>query len=449
MRKAGEKRLMGMLIQYNVNIAMEVAIIMVLAIMLVTLIWQKKLFINTVPLIFLSGFIILLSIVQIITWDILIKNIPDEYGAMPLQIVYILDYVFSYGASVALYYYVEALVKDGYKYTGREYIARKHVKVIIVAWGIISSIIYSASLFVPSIYHLENGEAIFSIPAYIVMHVISKLALICAFIFVVRHREVIGKYEALLCLIFIVLISVFIVVDELYDWCIGHVLMALLVFMLYVSVDLHKGLLIERQKKEIVEWKTQIMLSQMQPHFLYNVLTTISSMCEMQRADEARDVVNHFADYFRTNFESLGKEKTISFEKELEHVKTYLWLEKVRFEDSLNICYEIGTTDFVVPSLLVQPIVENAVKHGILPKDDVGTVTIRTYETDLDYVIVVEDDGVGFDLEEIKNDGLVHVGIENVSLRLKLVCNGSCEIKSKKGEGTVVTMHIPKTSEES
>ena len=440
---------MGMLIQFSVNIAMETAIIMVLTIMLVTLFWQKKLFITTTPLIFLSGFIILLSIVQIFTWAMFIRNIPVEYGELPLRIVYILDYVISYGVSVALYYYVEALAIDGYKNVGVEYRSRKHVKRIIIIWGVISSIIYAVSVFVPSIYHLEGGEAIFSIPAYILMHITSKLALVCAFIFIVRHRKIIGKYEALLSLIFILMISVFVVIDELYDLSIGHLLMALFVFMLYVSVDLHKGLLIERQKKEIVEWKTQIMLSQMQPHFLYNVLTTISSMCEMQRADEARDVVNHFADYFRTNFESLGKEKTISFEKELEHVKTYLWLEKVRFEDSLNICYEIGTTDFVVPSLLVQPIVENAVKHGILPKDDVGTVTIKTYETDLDYVIVVEDDGVGFDLEEIKNDGLVHVGIENVSLRLKLVCNGSCEIKSKKGEGTVVTMHIPKTSEES
>lgn len=439
---------MGMLIQYSVNIAMEAAIIMVLIIMLITLFWQKKLFITTIPLIFLSGFIILLSIVQIFLWVIFIRNIPAEYGAMPLRIAYILDYVFSYGFSVSLYYYVETLVIDGYKNIGVDYKSRRHVKNIIIVWGAITSILYAASLFVPSLYHLENGEDIFSIPGYILMHIASKLALVCTLIFIYKHRKIIGKYEAMLSFVFIILISVFIVVDELCSLSIGRVLMALFVFMLYVSIDLHKGLLLERQEKEIVEWKTQIMLSQMQPHFLYNVLTTISSMCEMQRADEARDVVNHFADYFRINFESLGKEKTIAFDKELEHVKTYLWLEKVRFEDSLNICYEIGTTDFVVPSLLVQPIVENAVKHGILPKDDVGTVTIRTYETDLEYVIVVEDDGVGFDLEEIKNDGLVHVGIENVSLRLKLVCNGSCEIKTQKGKGTVVTMHIPKTSEE-
>ena len=434
-------------ILYSVNIAIETTIILVLIIMLITLFWQKNLFITTIPLIYLSFSIIFMSVLQICFWLIMISGIQSEYRSIPMRIIYILDYIFSYGSGIAFYYYVEALAIDGYKNIGIEFKPRKHVKTLIFAWGLITSIVYSVFLFVPSMYHMENGIEVYSIQSYVWLHIIIKFAYICALIFIFQHREIIGKYEAGLSIFYIILVSVFVVVDEVYSLCIGHVVAALFVFTLYVSIDLHKGLLLERQKNEIVEWKTQIMLSQMQPHFLYNVLTTISSMCEMQRADEARDVVNNFADYFRTNFESLGKEKTISFEKELEHIKTYLWLEKVRFEEALNVCYEIETTDFVVPSLSIQPIVENAVKHGILPKDDGGTVILRTFETSLDYVIVVEDDGVGFDLEEKKNDGLVHIGIENVSLRLKLVCNGSCEIKSKKGEGTVVTIHIPKNKE--
>lgn len=435
---------MGMNLQYSVNIAMEATILLVLIIMLVTLIWQKRLFITTVPLIYLTVFMILLMIVQIATWTILSLNIHIKYGAMPLRIVYILDYIFSYGLTVAFYYYVEALAIDKYNRIGVAFSPRKYVKTIIIAWGLALTTLYSVLLFVPSVYHLENGKAVFSIPAYIVLHISTKFACICALIFIIRHLDVIGKYEAALSFVFTILISVLVIFDELYGVCIGYSLAAIFVFIIYVSIDLHKGLLLERQEKEITLWKTQIMLSQMQPHFLYNVLTTISGMCEMQNATEARDVVNHFADYFRTNLESLDKEKTISFEKELEHIKTYLWLEKVRFDDSLNICYEIGTTDFTVPSLTVQPIVENAVKHGILPKDDEGTVIIRTYETSLDYVIAIEDDGVGFDLTEIQNDEYTHVGIENVTKRLEIICNGSCHIKSEKGKGTVVTIHIPK-----
>lgn len=440
----GSLSIMGMNVQYCINIAMEATILLVLVIMLVTLFWQKKLFITTIPLIFLTTSIILMMVVQIITWTILGLDMQFKYGAMPLRIVYILDFLFSYFMTVAFYYYVEALAIDEYHRIGIIFKPKKCVRVIIIAWGIVITMIYSALLFVPSVYHLESGRAVFSIPAYIVMHIITKFACMCSFIFIIRHIDAIGKHEAVISFIFTILISVFAVIDELYEVCIGHVMVAIFVFVLYVSIDLHKGLLLERQEKEITLWKTQIMLSQMQPHFIYNVLTTISGMCEMQNDTDTRDVVNHFADYFRTNLESLGQEKTISFEKELEHIKTYLWLEKVRFEDEINISYEIETTDFLVPSLAVQPIVENAVKHGIQPKDDGGTVTIRTYETSLDYVIAIEDDGVGFDVNEIQNDAYTHVGLDNVTKRLEIICNGSCDIKSEKGKGTVVTIHIPK-----
>lgn len=434
---------MSNIVQFSVNIAMESTILLMLLIMIFTLFWQKKIFITTVPLIFIATQISLVTIVQIIGYALLINNVTNEYGT-PMRILYILDYVFSYGASVAFYYYVETLAQDGYMRMGVTYIPPKKVKNILIIWGIITSVSYAVSVFIPSLYHLVNGVTIYSISGYIAIHIVGKLAFVCALIFVIRHRDVIGKHECGLSFIFIILASVFVIVDEIFELCVGRVLLALFVFMLYVSIDLHKGLLLERQEKEIVEWKTQIMLSQMQPHFLYNVLTTISSMCEMQNATQARDVVNSFADYLRTNLDSLGKDKTISFEKELEHIKTYLWLEKIRFEDSLNIVYEIGTTDFKVPSLSVQPMVENAVKHGILQKDDPGTVTIKTYETEDEYVIVVEDDGVGFDVNSVQNDARTHVGIENMRKRLEVISGGYCDIQSEIGKGTVVRIHIPK-----
>ena len=431
-------------VQFSINIAMESTILLLLIIMIFTLLWQRRLFITTVPLIYVATLISIITVVQIVEYVLLINNISVENVFTQIRIMYALDYLFSYGASVAFYYYIEAIAIDGYNHLGIVYRPKKCIKYILIAWGIITSIFYSVAVFMPSLYHFENGEPVFNVPAYIGIHIIGKFAFVCALIFIIRHRDVIANHERILSFIFIILASVFIIVDELCGLTIGHVLMAVFVFMLYVSIDLHKGLLLERQEKEIVEWKTQIMLSQMQPHFIYNVLTTISSMCEMQNATQARDVVNSFADYLRTNLDSLGKEKTIPFEKELEHIKTYLWLEKIRFEDSLNIVYEIGVTDFGLPSLSVQPMVENAVKHGILQKDDPGTVKIKTYETNEDYVIVVEDDGVGFDVNSIQNDNRTHVGIENVSKRLEIICGGSCEIQSEIGKGTVVTIYIPK-----
>lgn len=429
---------------FSVNIAMEVTMILVLAIILITLLWQKKMFTTTLPLIYLTCSIILLMIVQIVTWFLLIYDIPLRYGAVPMRIVYVLDYIFSYLMTAAFYHYVEALAMDGYKSAGITFKPQKNVRIMIYVWGAVTTLIYAGLLWAPSLYHLENGEAVFSMLAFTMVHLMAKFACVCSMVFVIRHKKVIGKREAAMSFICLIMISVLVIIDELYDLCIGHILVTLFVFLLYISIDLQKGLLLERKEKEITEWKTQIMLSQMQPHFLYNVLTTISGMCEMQNANEARDVVNRFADYFRTNLESLGKEKTISFEKELEHIKTYLWLEKVRFEDALNVCYEIKTTDFAVPSLAVQPIVENAVKHGILPKGDSGTVTICTSETDIDYVITIKDDGVGFDVNETLNDEATHIGLENVRKRLEIICNGTLDVRSEIGMGSTVTIHIPK-----
>lgn len=434
---------MDVVVQYSVNIAMEATMLLLLAVLLITCLLQRKLFSTTLPFIFLLSFIILMLLDQIIVWAMLIRKIPYFYGAAPMRIVYFFDYLFTYSASVAFFYYVRAFIRDGYKQIGVTYIPRKHAERIVIAWGIINTLLYGAMLYFPAIYHVENGVAVFSIPAYIFMHIMSKFAAISTIALIIYHRKVIGKQERYLSLAFIFLVSLFIVVDELFGLCISYVLMSLLALIIYVRVDMNKGLLLERQEKEMVEWKTKIMLSQMQPHFLYNVFTTISGLCETQNALQARDVVNRFADYFRTNIESLGKEKTISFEKELNHIKTYLWLEKLRFEDDLIISYEIGPMDFAVPSLTIQPIVENAVKHGVVPKDSPGTVTIKTYETSTDYVIVVEDDGVGFDVDE-KRDSGVHVGLENVSKRLEIVLGGSIEIQSEKEKGTVVTVQIPK-----
>ena len=435
---------MESIVQYSVNIAMEGTIILILFVLLITCFLQKNFLSTAIPLIFLSSSIILSLTVQIITWILFIRNVPTEYGANPMRIVYIFDYIFTYCTSIAFYYYISSLIKDGYEYIGVKYRPKKYIKNVILIWGLLTSLMYAVIIYVPAIYHVENGVAVYSIPAYVCMHIMVKFAYVCTLSMIIKHRKVIGKTEATLSFIFVILESVFIIVDELCGLCISYVLQSLFAFILYICIDLHKGLLLERQEKEIVEWKTQIMLSQMRPHFLYNVLTTISSMCEMQNAIQARDVVNRFADYFRTNIDSLGKEKTIPFEKEFEHIKTYLWLEKIRFEDALNICYEIGPIDFEVPSLAIQPIVENAVKHGILPKDDGGTITIRTLENKEYYAIIIEDDGVGFDVNEQQNDNHTHVGIENVSKRLEIICKGSLDVESESGKGTVVTIHIPK-----
>ena len=155
-------------------------------------------------------------------------------------------------------------------------------------------------------------------------------------------------------------------------------------------------------------------------------------------------MVNSFSEYLRNNLSSLEETRLISFETELSHIKTYLDIEKVRFEDTLEIEYDVQCVDFVLPVLTVQPIVENAVKHGTSKKRGGGKVTISTAEDKEFYVIKVSDTGCGFDPTKTLDDGQRHVGIENVRQRLSNMCAGSLTIESAVGEGTLAVIKIPK-----
>lgn len=206
----------------------------------------------------------------------------------------------------------------------------------------------------------------------------------------------------------------------------------------------HKELLrYQEMQNEMLQMRVSIMVSQIQPHFLYNSLTSIAQLCE-KNPSKAKKATIEFSEYLRRNMNSLKEQTPVPFESELKHLETYLSLEKMRFGDELNVEYDIETTDFLIPSLTVQPLVENAVKHGVGMKEDGGTVTIATKEFEDRYEVIVSDDGVGFDTSKKPNDGRTHVGMENVRNRLKTMCNAVLNIESTVGKGTVATIKIPK-----
>ena len=211
-------------------------------------------------------------------------------------------------------------------------------------------------------------------------------------------------------------------------------------FLLMMSVQVHAYY---NKEQELLDMRTKIMISQMQPHFLYNALGAIQEMCH-GKAPDAEQAVFLFSKYLRENLNSLTQKGTIAFERELEHIQTYLSIEKIRFDERLVIEYDIKVKDFRVPALSVQPLVENAVKHGVTKKKDGGKVLIQTEETPEAYIIRIKDDGVGFDREHINPDGKTHIGIDNTKARLKAICGGTLEIESEAGKGTTATMTVPK-----
>lgn len=210
-----------------------------------------------------------------------------------------------------------------------------------------------------------------------------------------------------------------------------------------VVMDHHASIKNQKMKEELENSRITVMLSQIQPHFLYNSLTCVMDLCD-SNPKQAKAAIADFADYLRGNLSSLKSENLISFSAELEHIEKYLKLEKLRFMDELEIVYDIHSKDFMLPALSVQPLVENAVKHGVGKKIGGGTVTIHTTETEKDYIICVTDDGVGFTEGEYADDVSMHVGIENIKKRLDMMINASLEIESKIGVGTKACILIPK-----
>lgn len=196
-------------------------------------------------------------------------------------------------------------------------------------------------------------------------------------------------------------------------------------------------------EKRVLESQTAVMLSQIQPHFLFNILVAIQQLC-LKDPEEASRAIAGFAHYLRGNLDSLSGARLIPLERELEHVKAYLTLEEIR-NPALRVRYEIGVSGFSLPPLSVQPLVENAVRHGVARRaGGKGTVTIRTGETDTHWLVTVEDDGPGFRPAQVAADGKKHVGIENVRARLSALCGGALEIFSAPAEGTLAQIQIPK-----
>lgn len=210
-----------------------------------------------------------------------------------------------------------------------------------------------------------------------------------------------------------------------------------------VVLDHQASLKNKKLKAELEQSRIAVMLSQIQPHFLYNSLTSVMDLCDRD-PKQAKAAIADFADYLRGNLSSLKTENLISFRMELSHIQKYLRLEKLRFQDELEVLYDIHVQDFMLPALSVQPLIENAVKHGVGQKIGGGIVSVHTYETDEHYVIRIEDDGVGFEEGEYASGDSTHVGIENTRKRLEMMINGRLEIESNKGEGTKATILIPK-----
>lgn len=226
-------------------------------------------------------------------------------------------------------------------------------------------------------------------------------------------------------------------------YAIAYLSIIVSVEILFFFVNVQKNIELAAEEEKNKEAQIKIMLSQIQPHFIYNSLSAISTLITIN-PEKAQKSLDDFTEYLRRNLSSITETRLIPFKDELQHIKTYVALEKMRFNNRINVIYDIGTMDFVVPPLTIQPLVENAIKHGVLKKIEGGTVTISTYETDAYYIIEIKDDGIGFDMNKIDFDKNVHFGLKNIGYRISQTTSGELIINSVINEGTKVTVKFKK-----
>lgn len=207
---------------------------------------------------------------------------------------------------------------------------------------------------------------------------------------------------------------------------------------------------LEVQKKQLEEEKMRMLVSQIRPHYIYNTLMSIRYLTRKD-PDTAYEMIGDFSKYLRANVSFADQDHYIRFEEELEHINAYVRIEKVRCKDKLRIVYQIAEEDFLIPPLTVEPLVENAIKHGF-DAERGETVWIRSYLEGDAFFVEVEDDGPGIVPE--RQEEKHALGLRYVKKRLEMIKGAAITIDSP-GEkdaagkrGTKIRLRIPRIVEE-
>ena len=298
--------------------------------------------------------------------------------------------------------------------------------------------------FFPLFYRIDARNIYHRADFFWVSHVLGILVLaVCAWLLLYCSASVAPQQKVCLWSYIVLPFAAVIVQMFIYGLALVNLANTISIVIIFLFLQAEQNRLAAERENLLTQSRVSIMLSQIQPHFLYNTLATIQAMCR-GKAPEAEQATVQFAQFLRGNLDSLQASAPIPFEKELHHTQNYLWLEKQRFQGFLQVRYDIHTMDFLIPALTLQPIVENAVRYGVMKKENGGTVWISTQETEHAYTVTVKDDGMGFDAYAPKSDGRTHIGISNVGERLRMMCGGSLNITSTLGQGTVAVISVPK-----
>lgn len=343
-------------------------------------------------------------------------------------------------------YFLFAFLLIGVLFSGKK---QKVAHIISLVYGLFISVLVAVALITKIYFYDLLG--VWTVGAAAVAVIFIVLALLS-----LKQVKVKQRYALLFVILGLLIFFVDIAAVYFGLWQTGYVskiyfligfVISAVVFLRIVPKNVNDAKKAEQLEKEKITLDAELarnriatLMSQIHPHFIYNTLGSIEQLCELDPPKAAK-LVSDFSKYLRGNFVDIDNTRLIRVSKELEHTEYYIGIEKVRFPD-IEFVTEMSCCDFSVPALTIQPIVENAVKHGILKRESGGTVKVKIYETDSSYFISVKDNGVGFNVSEVEWEK--HIGLRNIKSRLETMCDGILNIESIAGVGTKITVEIPK-----
>ena len=313
-----------------------------------------------------------------------------------------------------------------------------------LAWAAVgvNAAIYMTAFFSPLTFSFPGGHFSGG-PLKDLCTVISAiLFVLCVYVTVKLFRPK-QKKETWILVFILVLISLSVLLDytvEYDELPVSFLTIAVVISSMMYYIWLHLQFVREHERALQAEHRIRIMMTQIQPHFLFNTLTAIRALC-VKDPEAAVRVIGLFSAYLRQNLDSLNRAEVIPLSKEIEHTKIYAEIEMIRFPN-IRVEYDIRDGECCVPALTVQPLVENAVRHGVRSRKE-GMIRVAACREGSEHLIVIEDNGVGFEELPAKGSDETHIGIDNVRERLEQMCGGTMTIDSRPGEGTRVVLRIP------
>ncbi|MEG7531606.1 MAG: histidine kinase, partial [Hungatella sp.] len=296
---------------------------------------------------------------------------PGVFCWWGVRISNYLAYSFGAGLLISFSYYLTEYIEM------REQVSRRPLRIIRIV-SVLYLLLIVLTQFYPIVYYIDAQNMYHRADLFWLSQIAGIAGLLLNGFLLIRHHRCLRRHETLALWSYILLPTAAMCVQIfVYGLSLLNMANTLCILVIFLFLQAEQGRISAERESQLAQSRIAILLSQIQPHFLYNTLTAICGLCD-ENPKEAKRVTAEFADYLRHNLEALKQSTPISFEDELCHTEVYLSIERKRFEEKLGVVYDIKTKDFCIPSLTIQPLVENAVKHGVLKRKKGGTITIAT-----------------------------------------------------------------------